>query len=301
MEQQNTRSAFVAIVGKPNVGKSSLLNKLLGEKVAIVTNKPQTTRTKITGVLTKNEVQYVFIDTPGFHKAKTKLSDSMIKAVNTSIKDVDIVMMVVEPSGKLTQAELDLIENIKQQKIPSILIINKIDLISNKELLVARIEQIMQLHSFDAVIPISVQENNGVDLVLAELDKYAEEGVHFFPDDTLTDQPERVIVSEIIREKILLNLHQEIPHGTAVVIEKMREREGKDIMDIDAMIYCEKDSHKGMIIGKKGAVLKRIASTARTDIEEFLGVKINLQCWIKVREDWRNKESFIRNFGLSDN
>lgn len=201
MEQQNTRSAFVAIVGKPNVGKSSLLNKLLGEKVAIVTNKPQTTRTKITGVLTKNEVQYVFIDTPGFHKAKTKLSDSMIKAVNTSIKDVDIVMMVVEPSGKLTQAELDLIENIKQQKIPSILIINKIDLISNKELLVARIEQIMQLHSFDAVIPISVQENNGVDLVLAELDKYAEEGVHFFPDDTLTDQPERVIVSEIIREK----------------------------------------------------------------------------------------------------
>lgn len=301
MDQQKTRSAFVAIVGKPNVGKSSLLNCLLGEKVAIVTNKPQTTRTKITGVLTKGEVQFVFIDTPGFHKPKTKLSDSMNKAVRSSIKDVDIVMLVVEPTGKLTQAELDLIENIKQQKLPSLLVINKIDLLANKEILVSRIEELMKLHSFDAVIPISVQENNGVDIVLKELDKYAEEGVHFFPDDTLTDQPERVLVAEIIREKILLNLHQEIPHGTAVVIEKMREREDKDIVDIDAMIYCEKESHKGMIIGKKGAVLKRIASAAREDIEAFLDTKVNLQCWIKVREDWRNKDTYIRNFGLSDN
>lgn len=302
MINQNTRSAFISIVGKPNVGKSSLLNKLLGEKIAIVTNKPQTTRTRIMGVLTKDLTQYVFIDTPGFHKPKTKLSDSMVKAVTTSIKDVDAIMMLVEPTGKLTEAELDLMNSIKNGKIPSILIINKIDLVSNKEVLMKRINDISAIHKFDIVIPISVLNNDGIELVFAELDKYAQEGVHFFPDDTLTDQPERVIVSEIIREKILINLHQEIPHGTAVVIEKMREREDKDkeIIDIDAMIYCEKASHKGMIIGKNGAVLKRIASTARVEIEGFLDVKINLQCWIKVRDDWRNKEGMIRNFGLSE-
>lgn len=296
-----TKSAFISIVGKPNVGKSSLLNKLLGEKIAIVTDKPQTTRTQITGVLTKGETQFVFIDTPGFHKPKTKLSNSMIKAVSSSIKDVECILMLVEPSGKLTEAELELIQSIKNSKIPSVLIINKIDLVPNKELLIKRINEITELHKFDAVIPISVLRNDGIAAVFAEIEKYAQEGNHFFPDDTLTDQPERVIVAEIIREKLLLNLHQEIPHGTAVVIEKMREREDKELMDIDAMIYCEKDSHKGMIIGKNGTVLKRIASSARLDIEEFLGVKINLQCWIKVREDWRNKESMIRNFGLSGN
>lgn len=303
----NSKSAFIAIVGKPNVGKSSLLNCLLGEKIAIVTNKPQTTRTKITGVLTKGETQFVFIDTPGFHKPKTKLSNSMIKAVNTSIKDVDAIMLLVEPQGKLTDAELNLIQNIKAQKIPSILIINKIDLLKDKTILAQRITELMALHEFDTVIPISVLNKDGIDIVFKELDKYSQDGVHFFPDDTLTDQPERVIVSEIIREKILLNLHQEIPHGTAVVIEKMRERENntvsdeREIIDIEAMIYCEKDSHKGMIIGKKGAVLKRIASSARHDIEQFLDVKINLQCWVKVKEDWRNKDTFIKNFGLSEN
>ncbi len=300
MINQNTKSAFISIVGKPNVGKSSLLNKLLGEKVAIVTNKPQTTRTRITGVLTKGLTQFVFIDTPGFHKPKTKLSNSMIKAVTTSIKDVDAVMMLVEPTGKLTEAELSLIDSIKKEGNPSILIINKIDLIANKEVLIKRINDISAIHKFDVIIPISVLNNDGIELVFNELDKYAAEGVHFFPDDTLTDQPERVIVSEIIREKILLNLHQEIPHGTAVVIEKMREREDKELIDIDAMIYCEKTSHKGMIIGKNGVVLKRIASSARLEIEGFLGVKINLQCWIKVRDDWRNKEGMIRNFGLSE-
>lgn len=297
---RKTKSAFISIVGKPNVGKSSLLNKLLGEKIAIVTNKPQTTRTKITGVLTKDLTQFVFIDTPGFHKPKTKLSDSMLSAVTTSIKDVDVIMMLVEPAGKLTEAELELIEDIKNQKVPSILIINKIDLISNKEMLIKRIDYINSIYKFDSIIPISVLNNDGISLVFDELDKNAKEGVHYFPDDTLTDQPERVIVAEIIREKILLNLHQEIPHGTAVVIEKMSERDDKEVMDIDAMIYCEKSSHKGMIIGKKGAVLKRIASSARINIEEFLGIKVNLKCWIKVREDWRNKESMIRNFGLSD-
>lgn len=295
-----TKSAFIAIVGKPNVGKSSLLNLLLGEKIAIVTNKPQTTRTRITGVLTKDETQFVFIDTPGFHKPKTKLSNSMVKAVSSSIKDVEVVMLVVEASGKLTEAELSLIESIKNQHVKSVLIINKIDLVSDKELIAKRIIELTDLCEFDSVIPISVIKNDGIDGVFSELSKYAEEGVHFFPDDTLTDQPERVIVAEIIREKILLNLHQEIPHGTAVVIEKMKERENKEIIDIDAMIYCEKNSHKGMIIGKNGAVLKRIGSTAREDIESFLDIKVNLKCWLKVREDWRNKEGLIRNFGLSD-
>lgn len=298
-QNEKTKSAFVAIVGKPNVGKSSLLNRLLGEKVAIVTSKPQTTRTRITGVLTKGETQFVFIDTPGFHKPKTKLSDAMDKAVTTSIKDVDVAMLLVEPAGRLTEAELDLIGNIKSAGVRSILVINKIDLVKEKEQLAARIAELMERHTFDVVVPVSVLENDGVDLILKELEDCAEEGPHFFPDDTLTDQPERVIAAEIIREKLLLNLQQEIPHGTAVVIEKMRAREDKELIDIEATIYCEKASHKGMIIGKGGAVLKRIASTARGDLEKFLDEKVNLQCWVKVKEDWRNKESMIRNFGLS--
>lgn len=300
MNKIDTRSAFVAIVGKPNVGKSSLLNLLLGEKIAIVTNKPQTTRTKITGVLTREKTQFVFIDTPGFHKPKTKLSNSMVKAVSSSIKDVEVVMLVVEPTGKLTEAELSLIESIRLLKTKSVLVINKIDLVSNKAAIAERILELTKLCEFDSVVPISVLKKDGIDGIFTELESYSQECVHFFPDDTLTDQPERVIVSEIIREKILMNLHQEIPHGTAVVIEKMKEREDKEIIDIDAMIYCEKTSHKGMIIGKNGIVLKRIASTAREEIESFLGTKVNLKCWLKVREDWRNKEGLIRNFGLSD-
>lgn len=296
----DTRAAFIAIVGKPNVGKSSLLNCLLGEKIAIVTNKPQTTRTRITGVLTTGEAQFVFIDTPGFHKPKTKLSNSMVNAVTSSMKDVDVVLLVVEPTGKLTNAELELIESIKTKKMEAILIINKTDLVDDKTLVANRIFELTALCDFGAVVPISVKNKNGIDGVFQELNKYAHESVHYFPDDTLTDQPERVLVAEIIREKILLNLHQEIPHGTAVVIERMRERDYKDIMDIDAMIYCEKESHKGMIIGKNGAVMKRIASTAREDIEAFLGVKVQLKCWLKVRDDWRNKDSFIKNFGLSN-
>ncbi len=294
------KSAFVAIVGKPNVGKSSLLNKLLGEKIAIVTSKPQTTRTRITGVLTEGEVQLVFIDTPGFHKPKTKLSDQMVKAVTSSIQDVDLAMLVVEPSGNLNEAERGLIENIRSQRIPSLLVINKIDLLKSKEQLAERIALLMEEYPFDGVVPVSVLNDDGIDRILAELKSRAQEGPHFFPDDTLTDQPERVIAAEIIREKLLLNLQQEIPHGTAVVIEKMRERENQEIMDVEAMIYCEKSSHKGMIIGKGGGVLKRIASQARADLEAFLGVHIHLQCWVKVREDWRNKELMIKNFGLSD-
>lgn len=294
-----TYSGFIAIVGRPNVGKSSLLNALLGEKVAIVTSKPQTTRTKITGVLTRQEKQYVFMDTPGLHKAKTRLGDNMVKAVNTSLNDIDLVLLVVEPQGAINQAEKDLIAAIQSRKLPAVLLINKIDLLNEKEKLAERISQFTQLHSFDAVIPISVKEQDGIDLVMSEIDRYLSESVHFFPDDTLTDQPERVIVAELLREKILMNMQQEIPHGTAVVIEKMRERENKNIMDIDAVIYCEKASHKGMLIGKGGQTLKQIASQARNDIEHFLDIKVNLQCWIKVKEDWRNRDGLIQNFGLS--
>lgn len=294
-----SKTGFIAIVGKPNVGKSSLLNALLGEKIAIVTSKPQTTRTKITGVLTRGEKQYVFIDTPGLHKARTKLGDNMVKAVNTSLRDIDLVLLVVEPTGAIKQAEMDLIQAIKTQHLPAVLTINKIDLLSDKDAIMKRIAEFSGLHTFDAVIPISVAQEDGLDLVFDELDKHLVESVHFFPDDTLTDQPERVIVAERIREKILLNMQQEIPHGTAVVIEKMKEREDKDIIDIDATIYCERATHKGMLIGKGGRVLKKIASEARADIENFLDCKVNLQCWIKVKEDWRNKDGLINNFGLS--
>lgn len=295
----NTKTGFIAIIGKPNVGKSSLLNNLLGEKVAIVTNKPQTTRTKITGVLTKKEKQYVFIDTPGLHKSKNKLGDNMVKTVHTSLREIDIVLLVIEPMGNINQAELDLISAIKKQNFPCILVINKIDLLKNKEILINRINEFMQLHHFDAVIPISVLSNDGIDNIFKELNKYLIDSIHFFPNDTLTDQPERVIIAERLREKILLNMQQEVPHGTAVVIEKMRERQDKNIIDIDATIYCERTTHKGMIIGKGGQVLKKISSEARRDIEAFLSCKVNLQCWVKVKEDWRNKDGLITNFGLS--
>lgn len=297
MEQ---KSAFIAIVGKPNVGKSSLLNSLLGEKLAIVTNKPQTTRTRIMGVLTKENSQYVFIDTPGFHKRTSRLSDNMNKIVTTSLKDVDGVILVVEPFKDLSDEEKKLIENIKTKKLKSILIINKIDLLKEKANLLKRIEQLSALHTFDSIIPISVEKNDGVSIVESELEQFAVEGFHMFDADTLTDQPERTIASEIVREKILINMHQEIPHGTAVVVEKMKERSGKKILDIDVTIFCERDSHKGMIIGKKGATLKRISTSARIDLEKFFDIQVNLQTWLKVKEDWRNKDGLIKNFGLSD-
>ncbi len=295
-----SKAAFVAIVGKPNVGKSSILNELLGEKIAIVTSKPQTTRTRIMGVLTRDNTQFVFLDTPGFHKAKTKLSDNMRRVVTSSIKDVDIVVLVVEPEGRLIEPELQLLENIKASGLPCILVINKIDLYTDKAVVVRRITELCALHTFDAVVPVSVLKKEGLDALLDELDGLSEEGEHYFPDDTLTDQPERVIAAEIIREKLLLNLQQEIPHGTAVLIERMREREDQNIIDIEATIYCEKASHKGMIIGKGGQCLKRIATAARADLETFLDMHVNLKCWVKVQEGWRNQDSAIRNFGLSD-
>lgn len=293
-----TKTAFISIVGCPNVGKSSLLNRMLGQKVAIVSNKPQTTRTKIMGVLTNGDTQLVFTDTPGFHKPKNKLGEKMIKAVGDSISGVDAVLFVVEPEGELRAVEKELIERFKREKLPVVLAINKVDTVAEKEKLMAKILEMSSLYNFEAVVPVSAIKGTNMDELVSELEKLAEESVFFFPEDTLTDQPERVIAAEIIREKILRNLDKEIPHGTAVSIEKMREREDGGIMDIDAVIYCEKDSHKGIIIGKKGAMLKKISTRAREDMERFFCCKINLQCWVKVKEGWRNKEGLIHNFGL---
>lgn len=292
------KTAFIAIVGCPNVGKSSILNRLLGQKIAIVSNKPQTTRTRIMGVLTKDETQLVFTDTPGFHRPKTKLGEKMIKAVSDSISGVDACLMVVEGLTELKDNEKELIEKFKKQKMPVVLAINKIDLIENKEDLMGRIMELVKEYNFEAVVPVSAAKNDGLNELLDELMKLAFPSEHFFPDDTLTDQPERVIASEIIREKMLRLLDKEIPHGVAVSIEKMRERSDTDLMDVEAIIYCERESHKGIIIGKQGATLKRISTYARQDMEKFFGCRINLQCWVKVKEDWRNREGLIHNFGL---
>ncbi len=294
-----TRSAFIAIVGCPNVGKSSLLNVMLGQKIAIVSDKPQTTRTRIMGVLTKDELQLVFTDTPGLHRAKNKLSEHMVKAVKDSVADVDALLFVVEPKGKIRAEELELIELFGKLKLPVVLVVNKIDLLPDKEQIMARIREFTALYDFTAVVPVSALEADGVELVIDELNKLAVEGMHFFPEDTLTDQPERVLAAEMIREKVLLLFRQEIPHGIAVSIESMKERKKSDLMDINATIFCEKMSHKGMLIGKNGAMLKRIGTQARADMERFFGIRVNLQLWVKVREDWRNKENIIKSFGLS--
>ena len=294
-----TKSAFVAIVGKPNVGKSSLLNLLVGEKIAIISDKPQTTRTRITGVLTEGEVQLVFIDTPGLHKPKNKLGDYMVKQVSDSVGDVDCAVLVTDPFGEIVDSERQLIENIKELHLPAILVINKIDTLANKEDMVKKMVALSEMYDFTEVVPISVKERDGTDLLLKLIQDQAQVGPHFFPSDTLTDQPEKVIAAEIIREKVLRNMRDEIPHGTAVVIERMRERQDKNIVDIDATILCEKASHKGMIIGKKGAMLKKIASESRQEIEAFLDSPVNLQCWVKVREDWRNNEFSIRDLGFN--
>ena len=293
-----TKTAFIAIVGCPNVGKSSILNRLLGQKIAIVSDKPQTTRTKIMGVLTEGDTQLVFTDTPGFHRPRTKLGEKMVQAVSDSVSGVDACLFVVEPEGELRPAELELIEKFKKLKMPVILAINKVDTLPDKEVLMARILEISKTYDFEAVVPVSALRGINMDELLSEMKKLAEESVFFFPEDTLTDQLERVIAAEIIREKLLRNLDREIPHGVAVSIEKMREREDSDIMDIEAVIYCEKDSHKGIIIGKNGAMLKRISTRAREDMEKFFQCHINLRCWVKVKEGWRNREGLIHNFGL---
>lgn len=295
----NDKSAFIAIVGRPNVGKSSILNRLLGTKIAIVSSKPQTTRNRITGVLTEGEYQLVFFDTPGMHKPKNSLGKYMVRSVNESVGGVDCCMLVVEADKSPVQTELDFIDKFKALGMPSILVINKIDMIKDKEILMKQILEYSKLYDFEAIVPVSASDGNGMNELLEELKKQASEGGHFFEDDTLTDQPERVIASEIIREKILRLCDAEIPHGTAVVIEKMKTREN-GILDIDATIFCEKESHKRILIGKNGAMLKKISTFARQDMERFFDCKVFLQVWIKVKEDWRNRAQLLQNFGFDE-
>lgn len=295
----NDKSAFIAIVGRPNVGKSSILNRLLGTKIAIVSSKPQTTRNRITGVLTEGEYQLVFFDTPGMHKPKNSLGKYMVRSVNESVGGVDCCMLVVEADKSPVQTELDFIDKFKALGMPAILVINKIDMIKDKEILMKQILEYSKLYDFEAIVPVSASDGNGMNKLLEELKNQASEGGHFFEDDTLTDQPERVIASEIIREKILRLCNAEIPHGTAVVIEKMKTREN-GILDIDATIFCEKESHKRILIGKNGAMLKKISTFARQDMERFFDCKVFLQVWIKVKEDWRNRAQLLQNFGFDE-
>ncbi len=295
----NDKSAFVAIVGRPNVGKSSILNRLLGQKIAIVSSKPQTTRNRITGVLTDGEYQLVFFDTPGMHKPKNSLGKYMVRSVNESVGGVDCCMLVVEADKEPGNTEIALIEKFKALEMPAILAINKIDMLREKDALMKQILDYTKLYNFEAVVPVSAQDGSGMSELLDELKKQSSEGGHYFDDDTLTDQPERVIVAEIIREKILRLCDKEIPHGTAVVIEKMKTRDN-GILDIDATIFCERDTHKRIIIGKSGAMLKKISTFARQDIENFFDCKVFLQTWVKVKEDWRNRAQILQNFGYDE-
>lgn len=298
-----TKIEFITIVGHANAGKSSLLNALTGEKIAAVSSKPQTTRTRITGIVTINETQYVFMDTPGVQKARNKLGEHMNKAVKDSAADVDLILMVADASRPAGDIDRTIIKSFRVED-NIILILNKIDLLPEKEKLVEKIAEFSEMYDFKSIIPISVVRNDGVDIVWEEVKKYAVPGPHYFPDDSLTDQPERVLAAEIIREKILKLMHDEVPHGIAVTAEQMSERtdrSGEDILDISAVIFCERDSHKGMVIGKKGAMLKKIGQYAREDLEKFFEIKVNLQLWVKVKEDWRNSEAMIRSFGLSNN
>lgn len=291
-------SVFVALVGRPNVGKSSLTNYLVGEKVAIVTKKPQTTRSRITGVITKGPVQYVLMDTPGIHAARNKLDARMTQTAAASLKDVDATMMLFEPAGEFTDAELTMVKAL-QKGGPAIAVINKVDLLDNFAALEARKKQLEEFGCFDHIVTISAKDGTGCDELFAMLKPYGNEGPHYFDDDAFTDMPEKELVAELVREKALLFLREEVPHGIAVVVERFKERPDKDLIDIDVDIYCERKSHKGMIIGKGGQMLKKIASAARMDIEELLGVKVNLQCWVKVREDWRDNELQLNSLGFA--
>lgn len=293
-----TKSGMISIVGRPNVGKSTLTNALVGEKIAIVTNKPQTTRNRICAVLNRGECQYVFMDTPGLHKARTRLGEYMVGVVKESVADVDAVMLLIEPIPHVGGPEAELIARIRALGVPAVLVINKIDTVKKEELLT--VMQVYQAEcDFQAIVPISAKNGDGVEELLNVLAAFLPEGPQLFPDDMITDQPERQVCAEIIREKLLLCLDKEIPHGAAVELSKFSEREN-GIIDIDATIYCEKASHKGIIIGKNGAMLKKISTLARKDIEAFMGAKVFLETWVKVKENWRDNLNFIRDVGYRD-
>lgn len=273
------------------------MNAMIGVKLAIVSPKPQTTRNRITGILTEGETQLVFIDTPGLHTPRTKLSEYMVREVGESVIDVDVAVLVTDLRQQPDPLEERLIESLKKQKLKAVLVINKVDLLDKKEALLEKIAIYKDLYDFDAIIPISALTGDGVPDLKSEIMSYAQEGPHFFSDDSLTDQPERALAGEMVREKLLLNMREEIPHGVAVVIETMKERPNGGIIDIEANIFCEKDSHKGMIIGNKGSMLKRVASEARADMEAFFDCKVNLQVWVKVKENWRDRDGLLKNFG----
>ena len=293
-----TKTAMITICGRPNVGKSTLTNALVGEKVAIVSAKPQTTRNRITALVQHGDTQFVLMDTPGFHRPRTRLGDYMVNVVKESVADVDGVLLLVEPIASIGEQEEALINRIEEQNLKCVLVINKIDSVPKEQLL-----EVMAVyaarHDFTAIVPISARNGEGLDELLNVMEEFAEEGPHLFPDDMITDQPERQICAELIREKLLLCLDKEIPHGTAVEITRFSEREN-GLIDIEATIYCEKESHKGIIIGKKGSMLKKIGELARTDIEDFLGTKVNLQTWVKVKESWRDSLAQLRNFGYTE-
>ena len=293
-----TKTAMITIAGRPNVGKSTLTNALVGEKIAIVSSKPQTTRNRIYGVVNRGDTQYVLLDTPGLHKARNRLGDYMVKVVRESVADVDCVCLLVEPIPNVGTPEQALIDRIREERLPAVLVINKIDTVEKQELL-AVMAAYSAAYDFDAIIPISAEKRDGLEELMEQLSRYASEGPQLFPDGMTTDQPERQIMAEIVREKLLRNLDKEIPHGTAIEVTKFSERDN-GIIDLDVTIYCEKASHKGIIIGKQGAMLKKISSQAREDMERFMGTKVFLQTWVKVKENWRDNVNYIRSFGYDE-
>ena len=296
------KTAMITIAGRPNVGKSTLVNALVGEKIAIVSSKPQTTRSRICGVVNRGDTQYIFLDTPGFHRPRTRLGDYMVKVVRDSVADVDGVCLLVEPIANVGAPEQALIDRIREERLPAALVINKIDTVEKAQLLEV-MAAYSAVHEFDAIIPISAQKRDGLDVLMEHLAGYAVPGPQLFPDGQTTDQPERQIVAEIVREKLLRNLDKEVPHGVAIEVTKFSERDSGSapgLIDLDVTIYCEKASHKGIIIGKNGAMLKKISSHAREDIERFMGAKVYLQTWVKVKENWRDNLNYIRSFGYDE-
>ena len=292
------KSGMITIAGGPNVGKSTLINRLVGEKIAIVSNKPQTTRNRICGIVNRGDCQSVFVDTPGFHRPRTKLGDYMVNVTRQSVSQVDAVLLMVEPIAHVGAQEAELLGQLKQGGEPVILVINKIDTVE-KDTLLAVIAAYAQEMEFAAVVPISAKSGDGVEDLLAECSRFAQPGPHLFPDDVTTDQPERQVMAEIVREKLLWCLEREVPHGTAVEVNRFSERDN-GVIDLDVTIYCEKASHKGIIIGKGGGMLKKISTMARVDCEKFMGTKVYLQTWVKVKENWRDSNFLIRNFGYRD-